>query len=168
MTTTVNKTPLPGVGTRYDFETHAGEHIGVIDHHTNRYDLLIYDKTDPDACTTVLRLDEDEGHTLAEIMGSTRIAKPLDNMQESLPGLTIDWVPVGESWECAGCMLSELGIRAKTGVSIVAVVRNNKTIPSPAADFQLFAGDTAVVVGTPEGIRQAFAILQGTETAGDE
>ena len=166
MTTNVNKTPLPGVGTRYDFQTKAGEHIGVINHHTNRYDLLIYDKMDPDACTTALRLDEDEGHTLAEIMGSTRIAQPLDNLQESLPGLTIDWVPVGDSWECAGCMLSELEIRSRTGVSIVAVVRNNETVPSPQADFRLLPNDTAVVVGTPDGIREAFVLLQG-KPAGD-
>lgn len=167
MTTTVNKTPLPGVGTRYDFRTNAGDQIGIISHHTDRYDLLIYDKLDPDACTTVLRLEEDEGHTLAEIMGSTRIAKPLDNLQESIPGLTIDWVPVGQSWDCAGCMLSELEIRSKTGVSIVAVVRDNETIPSPAANFRLFPDDTAVVVGTPEGIRQAFVMLQGNPVVGD-
>ena len=167
MTTDVNKTPLPGVGTRYDFKTKAGEHIGVINHHTHRYDLLIYDKMDPDACTTVLRLDEDEGHTLAEIMGSTRIAKPLDKAQESLPGLTIDWVPVNASWACAGCMLSELDIRSKTGVSIVAVVRDNVTVPSPQADFRLSPGDTAVVVGTPDGIREAFALMQGSRPAGD-
>ena len=167
MATSVNQTPLPGVGIRYDFTTKSGDRIGVIDHHTDRYDLLLYDRLDPDSCATALRLDEEEGHALAEIIGSTRISKPLSTLQESIPGLTIDWVPVGESWECAGCMLSEIGVRSRTGVSIVAVVRNNETIPSPQADFRLYPGDTAVVIGTSEGIRQAFTMLQGERVADD-
>lgn len=165
MTTDVNQTPLPGVGVRYDFTTKAGDRIGVISHHTERYDLLVYDKLDPDSCTTVLRLEADEGNTLAELVGSTRMADPMKEFQESISGLTIDWVPVGETWECAECMLSELQIRARTGVSIVAIVRNHETIPSPPADFRLRAGDTAVVVGTPEGIREAFAMMQGDSEA---
>ena len=45
-------------------------------------------------------------------------------------------------------------------ISIVAIVRDNETIPSPAPDFRLASGDTAVVVGTPDGIRDASAILR--------
>ena len=161
MTTNVNQTPLPGVGVRYDFTTKSGDHVGIIHHHTHRYDLLVYDKLDPDSCTTALRLEEEDGHALAEIMGSTRIAKPIDRLPESIPGLIIDWIPIRESSNCNGYTLTELAIRTQTGVSIVAVVRDNETIPSPAADFRLYIGDTAVVVGTAEGIKETFAILQG-------
>jgi len=44
MTTNVNQTLLPGVGVRYDFVTKVGDHVGVVHHNTNRYDLLIYFK----------------------------------------------------------------------------------------------------------------------------
>jgi TrkA domain protein len=58
--------------------------------------------------------------------------------------------------------LAELNIRGQTGVSVVAVIRDGETFPSPGPDFRLQDGDTAVVVGTPEGIRKTFEILQGS------
>lgn len=161
MTTNVNQTPLPGVGVRYDFITKIGDHVGLVHHHTNRFDLLIYDKADPDSCTVALHIEEEDGHILAEIMGSTRIAKPLNEVQELIPGLTIDWIPLGASWHSDGLTLNDLALRAEADVSIVAVVRNDETIPSPDANFRLYSGDIAVVVGTPESIQTAFSILQG-------
>ena len=82
-------------------------------------------------------------------------------MRQSLPGLIIDWVPVHEDWSCAGQTIREIGVRARTGVSIVAVMRGEETIPSPDPEFRLQAGDTAVVVGTQDGIRKAFELLHG-------
>jgi K+/H+ antiporter YhaU regulatory subunit KhtT len=43
----------------------------------------------------------------------------------------------------------------------VAVVREGETIPSPPPDLILQQGDTAVAVGTPEGIRAMHELLQG-------
>ena len=83
-------------------------------------------------------------------------------------GLTLDWLPINESWGCAGCTMQEAGLRLRqdTGVSIVAVVRDAQTIPTPPLDFRLLAGDTVVVVGTPQSIREAAAALQTGPTAG--
>lgn len=159
--TTVNKTPLPGVGNRYDFETRSGDRVGVIVHHSGHYDFLVYDKLDPDSCTTVLPLDAEDAHTLTELLGGSQVAESQQQMRQSLPGLIIDWVPVHEDWSCAGQTIREIGVRARTGVSIVAVMRGEETIPSPDPEFRLQAGDTAVVVGTQDGIRKAFELLHG-------
>jgi TrkA domain protein len=157
----IKETQLPGVGVRHDFAARSGERLGVITHRTGRRDLLIYDRDDPDACAEVLRLEEDESHALAELLGGTRVTETIASLQQSVPGLTIDWLPISATSACAMHSIADFGIRGQTGVSIVAVVREGQTIASPGADFVLPPGDTAVAVGTPGGIRHAFSLLQG-------
>lgn len=156
----IEETQLPGVGLRHDFTTRSGDRVGVITHRTGRRELLIYDRSDPDSCRDVVRLDEDEGHVLAEALGGSQVAESLGTMlQQSVEGLTIDWLSVGSSWECAGHTVAETELRARTGVTIVAVVRDGETVASPGPDFLIEAGDTLVVVGTPDGINAAALCL---------
>jgi len=157
---TIEETNLPGVGIRHDFETESGERIGVITHHTGKRDLLLYDRNDPDICQSVVDLTEDEARTFGEMLGASQVTRSLNNLQQSLGGLVIDWIPIRNDWECNGHTLAEVNL-SKTGVLVVAVIRNGETIPMPSADFQIFSGDTAVVVGEPDGIRQAGELMHG-------
>ena len=52
----VTETQLPGVGVRHEFVTAGGERVAVLTHRTGRRELAVYDRADPDACTTVLHL----------------------------------------------------------------------------------------------------------------
>lgn len=54
-------------------------------------------------------------------------------------------VPAPAAWQ--GKSLKELGVRAKLGVNILAVRRDGKINVSPAADFNVAAGDIMVVLG---------------------
>ena len=54
-------------------------------------------------------------------------------------------VPVPKVW--VGKSLKELNVRAKLGVNILAVRRNEKFIVSPAADFLFCAGEVVVLLG---------------------
>jgi TrkA domain protein len=149
--TRIEETALPGVGVRHDFQTRAGARVGVISHRTGRRELLIYAEHDPDACSEVLRLDEEEGHALADLLGGTTVTERLDDLQQHVEGLTIDWMAIEKGSQADGSIIAAVG-RRPTGVSIVAVMRAGETLPAPGGDFVLQAGDTAVVVGTMEGI----------------
>jgi TrkA domain protein len=48
-------------------------------------------------------------------------------------------------------------------VSIVALVRGDQPIPAPGPDKELRADDTAVVVGTAEGIDAAARLLSSAD-----
>lgn len=157
----IEETQLPGVGVRHDFVTHGGIRIGVIAHRSGHRELLVYDQRDPDACRDVVRLEEDDTRALADLLGGSQVVETLARVQ-SVEGLTIDWLPVEPGAACAGSQIDHSDLRERTGVSIVAVVRGGETIASPAPDFRLQPGDTAVAIGTPEGIRQAFTLLRGT------
>ena len=54
-------------------------------------------------------------------------------------------VPVPRVW--LGKSLKELNVRAKLGVNILAVRRNEKFIVSPGADFEFLTGDIVVMLG---------------------
>ncbi|CAN5588909.1 cation:proton antiporter regulatory subunit [soil metagenome] len=156
----VEETNLPGVGVRHDFRSHGGQRLGVLVHRSGQRDLLLYDATDPDACRSVTHLDADDSRTLAELLGASTVHEALSTVQQQIEGLAIDWLQVEPASTLAGQRLSDAGVRTQTGVSIVAVMRAGDTVAAPGPDFALEAGDTAVVVGTPDGIRALLELVQ--------
>lgn len=157
----VDETQLPGVGVRHDFVTRRGERVGIITHRSGARELLIYDRADPDACRETLRLEEDDVRTLSDMLGGSDVTEKLSGLEQSVEGLTIDWVRVSGTSPCSGRTLGDLGLGTTVSASIVAVLREGRSVPAPAPDFKLHEGDTAVVVGTKDGARQAVAKLQG-------
>jgi TrkA domain protein len=157
----IEETQLPGVGLRHDFLTRAGARVGVISHRTGRRELLIYSGDDPDACSEVLRLDEDEGHALADLLGGSTVSEHVGDVTQQVEGLTIDWLKVGPDSGAAGKSIAGSGVRTGTGASIVAVIRHGETTPAPGGEHVLEAGDTVVVVGTYEGIESLRRLLSG-------
>jgi TrkA domain protein len=155
------ETRLPGVGVRHDFVTEDGRRVGVITHHSGRKELLVYSERDPDACSEVVSLGVEESVGLTELLGGSKVHAALQDLQQQVEGLTIDWLHVAEGWWTTGHTITDTQLRRRTGVSIVAIIRDGTTIPSPAPDHDLAAEDTIVLVGTPEGMNAAMALLRG-------
>jgi TrkA domain protein len=160
--TRIEETRLPGVGVRHDFTTRAGARIGVVNHRTGRRELFIYAADDPDAASSVVRLDDEEGHVLADLLGGTTVAAQVHEVQQEVEGLTIDWLKVERTSTAVGRPIADAAARHDTGAFIVAVLRGGETIPAPGGTFVLEAGDTAVVISTAEGIGNLAAILRGS------
>ncbi len=159
----VTETQLPGVGVRHDFVTKDGSRIGVLWHRTGRRELLLYDRADPDACRTVINLDADDTRTLAELLGSSRVSEALGAVQQQVHGLAIDWVTVPAGSAVDGAALGDTAVRTRTGASIVAVIREGATVPSPGPEFVLAGGDVTVAVGTPEGLEKLHGLLESLD-----
>jgi TrkA domain protein len=156
----IHETALPGVGLRHDFTTRTGRQLGVITHRTGRRDLIVYDREDPDASQEVVPLTGDEAEALGELLGADRVVEHLADLQR-IEGLAIDWLAVRPGSPYAGRTIADTQARSRTGVSIVAVLRDGSAIPAPTPDVRLQAGDTLVVVGTIDGI-SALADLLGS------
>ena len=154
----IQETNLPGVGLRHDFTTKAGRQLGVVTHRTGRRDLLVYDRSDPDACQEVIRLTDDEADALAELLGAARLVEHLAGLQR-IEGLAIDWLPIRPGSPYAGGAIADTQARSRTGVSIVAILRGEGAIPAPAPDAGLQPGDTLVVVGTAQGVKELSKLL---------
>lgn len=157
----IEETTLPGVGIRHEFVTREGDRIGVLSHRSGYRELLVYDDADPDRCSEIVRLDDDDAAALAELLGGSQLAASLTAVTQEVEGLVIDWLRIREQSACAGQTLGESDLRAQTGVSVVAAIRGEETIPAPSGDHVLRPGDTLVVVGTADGIRDAAELLRG-------
>ncbi len=155
----IEEIPLPGVGVRHEFETTAGERLGMVTHRGGRRELLLFDRGDPDACARTISLEEDDARALAEILGAAPVTRAVREVRQSLGALSIDWIPVGEGWPCAGRRLADTRIREQTGVLVVGIVRGDETIAAPPPETPLAVGDTLVVVGSDEAIVRASKLL---------
>ncbi len=156
----IDKTALPGIGLRYEFETEEGRRVAVISYRGGRRELAVYDTDDPDACREVLALTDQEGDALAELLGAPRIVEKLADMQRDLDGLeTVQMVLLpGSKYD--GKSLGETQARTRTGASIVAVVREGEVIASPRPDFVFKGEDLVVVVGTETATAGVARILE--------
>ena len=68
---------------------------------------------------------------------------------------------VNEDNPHAAKMLSEINLRAETDATIIAIVRNGKTITSPSGKENLLAHDTLVITGTHASVDKAMYFLSG-------
>jgi TrkA domain protein len=156
----IHEVKLPGVGVRYEFETAERKRIGVISHRTGLREIYVSRSDDPDEFKRVLGLSADDARTLAELLGATRVAQQLAELQQRLEGLVIDWLPVRQDSAYVGKTIGDARVRTRTGVSVVAIVRGEDAVPAPGPGEQLQSGDYLVVVGTARGVEQAVELLR--------
>lgn len=157
--TEIHEVKLPGVGVRYEFQTAEGKRIGVISHRSGLREIYVSSPSDPDEFTRVLGMSPDDARTLAELLGATRVAEQLSELQQKIEGLVIDWLPVREDSPFAGGTIGDTQLRSRTGVSVVAIVRGDDAVPAPDPQTSISGGDYLVVVGTGRGIERAVEVL---------
>jgi len=157
--TEISETKLPGVGTLHEFECRSGDRVGVISHHAGRREMVVYDGDDQDRVSESVTMTPDEARLLADLLGGTSVIERLDDLRHDIAGLAIDWLPISRHSPFAGRTIGDTAMRTRTGVSIVAIVRGDHPLPAPGPDETLRANDTAVVVGTADGIDAAAHIL---------
>jgi TrkA domain protein len=156
----VNEVLLPGVGLRYEFTNEAGVRIGIVARRSGDFEFVTYPSDDPDQCQPLLRLTAAEAATVAEILGAPRIAERFADLTREVPGLSAGQVEIAPDSAYVNCPVGETRARTRTGASIVAIVRGEDVIASPAPAEILHAGDVLVVIGTPEGIAAVERIVR--------
>jgi TrkA domain protein len=155
----IREVRLPGVGIRYEFETEDGKRLGILAHRSGRRELFIGSTEDPDEFKRLVGLSHTDARTVAELLGASRVAEELAELQQRIEGLVIDWLPIRDDSSYAGRTIGDARIRTRTGVSVVAVVRGEEATPAPEPDVVMRRGDYLVVVGTARGIEQVVELL---------
>lgn len=155
----VEQVELPGIGMRHDLVTESGRRIGVVSHRTGQRDLVIFDPDDPDASTEQLVLTDDEAAALAEILGASLMLGQLAGLREQAAGLLTEQISLPLGTPYVGRPLGDTRARTRTGVSIVAVLREGGVIASPGPELVFAPGDVLVVVGTRHGLDRVTRLL---------
>lgn len=156
----VKEVALPGIGVRYEFVTQEGNRVGVVHHRSGVRELVLFEREDPDTSHDLLRLGPEDGRTLAELLGVSQVAKELAELEQDVEGLAVDRLPLAGGSPFAARTIGDTGARTRTGVSIVAVLRDGSALPAPGPEAELRAGDVLVVVGTPRGIEELAVLLR--------
>lgn len=148
----VQETKLPGVGVRHEFDTDTGDRVGVIVHRDGRREIVVYDRNDPDACSTMVDLSASDTRTMAELLGASQVTEAVAAVQQNIDGLAIEWIALTDSSTAIGSTIRDGEYRTHTGASIVAVIRGDQSVPAPDPEFAFDSGDTVVAVGTTDGL----------------
>lgn len=155
----IERTDLPGIGTRFDVMTNAGRRIGVVARRDGERELAVFDEDDPDACSSQVHLSTDEATALAEVLGAPVIVGHLTNLQGQELDLHTEYFVMPAQSIYAGQTLGETKARTRTGVSVVAISHNGSVTPAPTPDQQLAPGDTLIAVGTKHGLEALGRLL---------
>jgi TrkA domain protein len=144
----LRETRLPGVGVKYAFRTAQGGRISVIIHNDGQREIYFYQRPDDDEPTAVIELHDDEARQLGAIIGGAyERPKIVEELEMALGELQIEWIPVPDTSPAIGRTLAECGLRARTGVTVIAILREPEPISGAQPDDVIQQGDTLVAVG---------------------
>jgi monovalent cation:H+ antiporter-2, CPA2 family len=95
---------------------------------------------------------------------NTAISSPeerrvLARLIESVGGMEIFWRTIGPDSELVGRTLSDANIRARTGASIIALVRNQRVMANPKSTTTFVEGDLVGLIGDAEQVAMAERII---------
>jgi CPA2 family monovalent cation:H+ antiporter-2 len=85
--------------------------------------------------------------------------KQLDALSQFLVGTTSDIFSIVEASPAVGKSLEEINLPSKSGVSVIAVVRDGKSYPNVGDDFKLAVGDILILLGGHKALDDAAQIL---------
>jgi TrkA domain protein len=144
----LRETRLPGVGVKYGFRLDGGGRLAIILHNDGARELYYFRRADDDEPRAVIRLDDDEARQLGAVIGGAyERPKIVEDLEMALGDLLIEWVAVPDTSPWIGKTLAESAFRAKTGITIIAILREPEPISGAQPHHVIERGDTLVTVG---------------------
>jgi TrkA domain protein len=148
MPSELRETRLPGIGTKFTFETAHGSRVTVIQHVDGTRELYLFARAVDDEPRVVLQLEDDESRQLGAILGGAyERPKIVEDLEMALGELAIEWVPVPTGSPAIGHTLAECAFRARTGITIIAILREPEPVTGAQPTDVIEEGDTLVTVG---------------------
>ena len=148
MTRDLRETRLPGIGTKFALGLAGGGRLAVIVHNDGKRELYYFRRKDDEEPAAVITLDDDEARQLGAVIGGAyERPKIVEELEMALGELLIEWEPVPDTSPWIGKTLAESGFRAKTGITVIAILREPEPISGARPDDTIEAGDTLVTVG---------------------
>ena len=148
MATELRETRLPGVGVKYSLAMAHGGRMTVILHNEGLREIYYFRHTRDEDPTAVIRLEDDEARQLgAVIAGAYDRPKIVEELEMAFGELAIEWVPVPDRSPSIGKTLADCGFRARTGITIIAILREPEPVAGAQPGDVIEKGDTLVTVG---------------------
>jgi TrkA domain protein len=144
----LRETRLPGIGVKYGFRLDVGGRISLIQHNDGKRQLYWFRRADDEEPSAVITLDDDEARQLGAILGGAyERPKIVEELEMALGELQIEWDPVPDASPWIGKTLAEAQFRAKSGITIIAILREPEPVSGAQPGDVIQQGDTLVTVG---------------------
>jgi TrkA domain protein len=148
MATELRETRLPGIGVKYSYQTAHGGRLTVILHNEGLREIYWFARADDDEPRAVIQLEDDEARQLGAVIGGAyERPKVVEELEMAFGELAIEWVPVPDESPAIGKTLAECAFRARTGITIIAILRDPEPVAGAQPGDVVQKGDTLVTVG---------------------
>lgn len=154
----VFETQLPGVGQRYTLTFPSGGQFVVVLHNDGRRRTYWRDDAATDG-EELFEVTESQARKVAEIFDGTYFNPVEEGLDDAFEDARIKWIEIGKASPIANQRIRETELRSRTGVSILAIQRADRTLSNPNSDTEVLPGDILVVVGTDEAYEALDAVL---------
>jgi TrkA domain protein len=144
----LRETRLPGIGVKWTCVTAHGSRLTVIQHADGMRELYAFERRRDDEPAAVIQLEDDEARQIGAILGGAyERPKIVEDLEMAFGELAIEWVPVPDGSPAIGRTLAECAFRARTGITIIAILREPEPVAGAQPTDVIQAGDTLVTVG---------------------
>jgi TrkA domain protein len=144
----LRETRLPGVGVKYTCMTVHGGRLTVILHNEGQREIYWFRHQGDDEPESVILLEDDEARQLGAVIGGAyERPKIVEELEMAFGELSIEWIPVPDGSPAIGKTLAECAFRQRTGITIIAILRDPEPIAGAQPDDVIESGDTLVTVG---------------------
>jgi len=144
------ETDLPGIGKKYTISLTSGKDVAIVMHLSGNREIFYFDDPDDDPKFHFV-MNEEESQLLGSVLMGSYFKPEQEQQKDLLMGkLSIEWVTVEKNCSLISKSILQSQIRKQTGVTVIAIIRNNDTIINPSPDEIIQEKDTLVVVGNRE------------------
>ncbi len=153
----IRETDLPGIGKKYSMSLREGRDLVLVIYNTGRREIYLMEDEET---SCVFDLTEEEAKELGFLLAGA-VYQPVkaEKMELILKEVVMEWVKVETGSNFIGKTIAELQIRRTTGVSVIAIDRKGRIIPSPDPyKERIEAGDILIVVGTRQQLNHLLEL----------
>jgi TrkA domain protein len=163
----LKETRLPGVGVKWVMTPASGSRVTVIQHNDGEREVYVHRRVRDDEPAVVLELHDDEARQLGALLGGAyERPKIVEELEMALGEFQIEWIKVPNGSWVNGRTLADCAFRKRTGVTVIAILRESESIAGAQPDDVILDGDTIVVVGKAGQFREVRKLL--ADGPGDE
>ncbi len=143
----IRETDLPGIGKKYSMNLREGRELVLVIYNTGKREIYLMEEEET---SCIFELTEEEARELGFLLaGALYQTIKADKMELILKEVVMEWVRIEAGSNFINKSIADLQIRRTTGVSVIAIERKGRIIPSPDPyKEKIELGDILIVVGT--------------------
>lgn len=152
----IRESELPGIGYKFEIITRNQEKLVIVIHDDGRREIYHFDSDDHDEAISNVTLNDSEARQIAGILGGMAYKpKALESVEFAFDDLIIEWYKVESGAPAINKTIGEIDIRNNFGVTVIAMKkRNTKNSHNPGPDTVIEAGDTLVISGERNQLKE--------------